>query len=309
MTDRAPLVRLHGASFGYTDRPVVSGVDLELHAREVVALLGPNGSGKSTLVRGILGLTAQQGGEVELFGTPRDRFTEHTRIGYVPQRHSLSASVRATVTEIVEVGRLPAPAVVEARDPRGPGHRPRGDRRRRPRRPGARGGRVALRWAAAPRAHRPGPRRAPRAARHGRADRRRRPRQPGGARRRAAPPRRPRHLDAHRHARARRARGRREPHRLPRLRARRLRRRPRRVRRARGRPLRRLGPPPRRPRNARRPRHRGRTARPRLRGGWRRERAARPRLHAAGAARRPARRLRRTAGRCLPRPAPDVAHR
>ena len=57
MTDQPPLVRLHGASFGYADRPVVSGVDLELHPREVVALLGPNGSGKSTLVRGILGLT------------------------------------------------------------------------------------------------------------------------------------------------------------------------------------------------------------------------------------------------------------
>ena len=40
MTDQPPLVRLHGASFGYTDRPVVSGVDLELHQREVVALLG-----------------------------------------------------------------------------------------------------------------------------------------------------------------------------------------------------------------------------------------------------------------------------
>jgi len=107
MTGHPALVRLHGASFGYADRLVVSGVDLELHQGEVVALLGPNGSGKSTLVRGILGLTAEQGGDVELFGTPRERFTEHTRIGYVPQRHSLSASVRATVTEIVEVGRLP----------------------------------------------------------------------------------------------------------------------------------------------------------------------------------------------------------
>jgi zinc transport system ATP-binding protein len=101
------MIRLHGASFGYADRPVVSGVDLELRRGEVVALLGPNGSGKSTLVRGLLGLTPQQGGTVELFGTPQEQFTEHTRIGYVPQRHSLSASVRATVTEIVEVGRLP----------------------------------------------------------------------------------------------------------------------------------------------------------------------------------------------------------
>jgi zinc transport system ATP-binding protein len=102
-----PLMRLRSASFGYADRVVVSGIDLDIHRGEVVALLGPNGSGKSTLVRGILGLTTQEGGQVQLFGTPRERFTEHTRIGYVPQRHSLSASVRATVTEIVEVGRLP----------------------------------------------------------------------------------------------------------------------------------------------------------------------------------------------------------
>lgn len=101
------LLRLRSASFGYAEREVVSGVDLDLRRGEVVALLGPNGSGKSTLVRGILGLATRQAGVVELFGTPQEKFSEHTRIGYVPQRHSLSASVRATVTEIVEVGRLP----------------------------------------------------------------------------------------------------------------------------------------------------------------------------------------------------------
>lgn len=103
----SPLIELRSASFGYADRTVVSGVDLTVHPGEVVALLGPNGSGKSTLVRGLLGLTEQHGGDVLLLGTPRDRFREHTRIGYVPQRHSLSSSVRATVREIVGVGRLP----------------------------------------------------------------------------------------------------------------------------------------------------------------------------------------------------------
>jgi zinc transport system ATP-binding protein len=102
----APLVELRSASFGYAERQVVTDVDLAVHPGEVVALLGPNGSGKSTLVRGVLGLVERQGGEVLLLGTPRERFHEHTRIGYVPQRHSLSASVRATVAEIVAVGRL-----------------------------------------------------------------------------------------------------------------------------------------------------------------------------------------------------------
>ncbi len=102
-----PLIELRAASFGYGDRSVVSGVDLAVDRGEVLALLGPNGSGKSTLVRGLLGLVEQQGGEVRLFGSPRERFRDFTRIGYVPQHHTLTAAVRATVTEVVEVGRLP----------------------------------------------------------------------------------------------------------------------------------------------------------------------------------------------------------
>jgi zinc transport system ATP-binding protein len=101
------IVSLRSASFGYADRVVVSGATLEVHAGEVVAILGPNGSGKSTLVKGLLGLNDHLGGQVELFGTSIDRFRDHVRLGYVPQRHTLSASVRATAAEIVAIGRLP----------------------------------------------------------------------------------------------------------------------------------------------------------------------------------------------------------
>ena len=106
MTD-VPLISLRSASFGYADRRVVDGVSLSQGRGEVVALLGPNGSGKTTLVKGLLGLSDHLGGDVLLFGTPLDRFRDKPRIGYVPQRHSLSTSVRATVREVVEVGRLP----------------------------------------------------------------------------------------------------------------------------------------------------------------------------------------------------------
>jgi zinc transport system ATP-binding protein len=101
------IVSLRSASFGYAERAVVSGVTLDIHAGEVVAILGPNGSGKSTLVKGLLGLNDHLGGQVALFGTPIERFRDHARLGYVPQRHTLSASVRATATEIVAIGRLP----------------------------------------------------------------------------------------------------------------------------------------------------------------------------------------------------------
>ncbi len=101
-----PVLSLHSASFGYAGTPVIDDATFEVHEGEVIAVLGPNGSGKSTLMRGILGLNDHLGGDLELFGIPAASFRERTRIGYVPQRHTLSTSVRATVREIVEVGRL-----------------------------------------------------------------------------------------------------------------------------------------------------------------------------------------------------------
>ena len=103
-----PPILLRGATFGYGDRDVIRGLDLTITTGEVVAILGPNGSGKSTLVRGLLGLAEHHGGDVELFGTPLRSFHERTRLGYVPQRHTLAASVRATAEEIVAIGRVAA---------------------------------------------------------------------------------------------------------------------------------------------------------------------------------------------------------
>lgn len=102
-----PIVSLRCAAFGYADRAVVSGIDLDIRAGEAVGLLGPNGSGKSTLVKGVLGLNDHLDGHVRLFGTPFEAFHQRYRLGYVPQRHTLATSVRSTVAEIVAVGRLP----------------------------------------------------------------------------------------------------------------------------------------------------------------------------------------------------------
>lgn len=105
--DRTPVVSVRSASFGYAGRPVVADLTLQIEAGEVLALLGPNGSGKSTLVRGLLGLNEHLGGDVEVLGRPVTRRSDRTRLGYVPQRHTLSGSVRSTVREVVSTGRLP----------------------------------------------------------------------------------------------------------------------------------------------------------------------------------------------------------
>ncbi len=100
------MVSISHAAFGYGDTTVVRDVTLDVHAGEVVAVLGPNGAGKSTIVKGLLGLSTVVAGDVRLFGEPVAQFGDHARLGYVPQRHTLTGSVRATAEEIVSTGRL-----------------------------------------------------------------------------------------------------------------------------------------------------------------------------------------------------------
>ncbi|HSK03712.1 MAG TPA: ATP-binding cassette domain-containing protein [Kofleriaceae bacterium] len=63
------LLECRDLTVGY-DRPVLEGVDLQIEAGEIVALLGGSGSGKSTLLRACTGLLPPLAGEILLFGEP-----------------------------------------------------------------------------------------------------------------------------------------------------------------------------------------------------------------------------------------------
>ena len=56
-----PLLIVTGLASGYGKIRVLAGVNLKVHAGEVVALLGPNGAGKTTLLRAVSGLLPRQG--------------------------------------------------------------------------------------------------------------------------------------------------------------------------------------------------------------------------------------------------------
>ena len=63
-----PLLRCRGLEAGYGASRVLFGLDFDIRAGEVVALLGRNGMGKSTTIRSIVGGLRPQRGEIVFDG-------------------------------------------------------------------------------------------------------------------------------------------------------------------------------------------------------------------------------------------------
>src|SRR5689334_13467008 len=63
--------------FGATE--ALRGVDLELRAGEVVAVMGPSGSGKSTLLHCLAGILVPDSGSVRYDGAPIESLGEDAR--------------------------------------------------------------------------------------------------------------------------------------------------------------------------------------------------------------------------------------
>ncbi|MEJ2345709.1 MAG: ABC transporter ATP-binding protein [Gammaproteobacteria bacterium] len=99
-------LRVTDLAFGYTGKPVGSGVSFSLQPGGVLCLLGPNGSGKTTLFKTILGLLEPQAGRIEIDGADISHWSRAQiarRMGYVPQAQS--SHFPFTVLETVLMGR------------------------------------------------------------------------------------------------------------------------------------------------------------------------------------------------------------
>lgn len=80
-------VRLRGVSKHYGSTTAVSGLDLDVHAAEVLALLGPNGAGKTTTVEMCEGFVRPDAGTIEVLGLDpaADNARVRERIGVMLQ--------------------------------------------------------------------------------------------------------------------------------------------------------------------------------------------------------------------------------
>lgn len=96
------LVWADGLTAGYEGRVVWKGANFSFGRGEFVAILGPNGAGKTTLFRILLGLQRPMGGTVKIFGEPPRR--GNSRIGYIPQRHTIDTDTNVECLELVRLG-------------------------------------------------------------------------------------------------------------------------------------------------------------------------------------------------------------
>ena len=109
-----PLLRVRDLTveFGARGKPIaraVDGVDLDVDAREVVAVVGESGSGKTTLARTVLGLERPTSGTIEFDKSPlpttvRGLRPYRRRVQLVLQDPTGSLNPRQTVYESVAEG-------------------------------------------------------------------------------------------------------------------------------------------------------------------------------------------------------------
>jgi urea ABC transporter ATP-binding protein UrtE len=93
---------------GYGGKPVLQGIDLDVHEGEIVAVIGRNGVGKSTLMRTLIGLLPPTEGAIVFNGEDVSALVAHRRarlgIGYVPQGRDVFP--RMSVEENLKVGEM-----------------------------------------------------------------------------------------------------------------------------------------------------------------------------------------------------------
>jgi iron complex transport system ATP-binding protein len=108
MSAVTPRLSCDGLAVSIAGRTLCAGLDLEVRAGELWAIVGPNGAGKTTLVATLAGLRAPNAGTVRYDGSalatllPRERAR---RRGWLPQ--DSVDFFPATVLETVLVGRHP----------------------------------------------------------------------------------------------------------------------------------------------------------------------------------------------------------
>ncbi|MGE0255342.1 MAG: ABC transporter ATP-binding protein [Alphaproteobacteria bacterium] len=111
------LLAVRDVRGGYGGIDILAGVDLDVAAGELVAIVGPNGAGKSTLMKAVAGLVRVRAGSIRLDGEEianrRPERLVRDGVCYVPQERNVFATM--TVAENLEMGAFAKPGGGAAR--------------------------------------------------------------------------------------------------------------------------------------------------------------------------------------------------
>ncbi|NGO14789.1 ABC transporter ATP-binding protein [Streptomyces sp. HC44] len=101
-----PVLEVASLTAGYDGAAVIRGIDLEVGAGEVVALLGANGAGKTTTLKAVSALLRPLAGTITFKGTDLGRIPAATRarlgIAHVPEGRGIFSGL--TVAEHLRLG-------------------------------------------------------------------------------------------------------------------------------------------------------------------------------------------------------------
>jgi iron complex transport system ATP-binding protein len=108
MTREGYLFSLSNVSFAYGQRPVISGISLDISEGELVGIIGPNGAGKSTLLRLLAGYLGLRSGCITFLGQDLGAYDKKAlakQIATLPQ--SIDTPFSYGVEEFILMGRYP----------------------------------------------------------------------------------------------------------------------------------------------------------------------------------------------------------
>jgi ABC-2 type transport system ATP-binding protein len=88
MSKEDVTLRVRNVTKRFGDFTAVEDLSFEVRAGRVFGFLGPNGAGKTTTIRMIVGITAPDEGDIELFGEHMSSGLQD-RIGYLPEERGL----------------------------------------------------------------------------------------------------------------------------------------------------------------------------------------------------------------------------
>tara|TARA_R110002049_G_scaffold10127_3_gene50343 strand:+ start:45783 stop:46562 length:780 start_codon:yes stop_codon:yes gene_type:complete len=98
------LLETKGLTLRHGRQIVLRGVDFSIKRGEIVTIVGPNGSGKSSLLRALIGALKPSAGDIIRM--------PGLRIGYVPQKLQIDATLPLTVQRFLNLPRRQSSAVI-----------------------------------------------------------------------------------------------------------------------------------------------------------------------------------------------------